>query len=137
LRKLAPWVLSLALFAGGTTLSGCALLPNATTLSTGTLHPPSWIVGTWADSSGVNTLEFSSTNAMFKIKVGFIDMPVDLSSTYSGGLSDSTAGTRYTIDVDKSGTSATYTFDRINDTSLSYTNITNGTKAGTLTLNRK
>lgn len=100
---------TLLLVAATLLLFGCRLNPQ--------LNPPSWVLGTWSDSSGMITWEFMPDDAVYSALGTSIDF-ADLTRGPGFRLSDSATSSSYSITCGSGGVSTTYSFTRISSTTI-------------------
>jgi hypothetical protein len=91
------------------------------------LAPPSWIIGTWSDSSGNNTWEFTQNDAIHTLVSPAYDPSgttdyVDLAKvTFTAQLSDFATDTSYTFTLVVFKLSFTYSFVATSSITMDYT----------------
>ena len=71
--------------------------------NTGTLSPPSWIIGTWSNSNGLVNSVFSSDNIVYTIASTTIDVKKNYLNNENADVTytvtDMSTDTSYTVDV--------------------------------------
>jgi hypothetical protein len=82
------------------------------------LHPPSWIIGTWADV-GLNTdWIFTSDNAVWSMGTTTFDFKQMRSTGVQ--VSDTETSTSYTVSMGSGGVSQNYTFEKGDGTFITW-----------------
>lgn len=90
-------------------LAGCSLFKH--------LQPPSWIIGTWSDSTKAITWVFTSDN----VTTSTAFSTVDFGELYAdGSVEETSTSTSYALTQTTSGLTATYTFEQVSATSINY-----------------
>lgn len=105
--NLAFIVVMLALIAG------CGGLFDA---QRGTFSPPSWIIGTWADTLDVNTFAFTSDDISYNTESSFKDI-------YAlGNVLEEESTVLYDVKITLLGTNVGhYRFEKTSETTLDFT----------------
>jgi hypothetical protein len=81
------------------------------------LSPPSWIIGTWSDSSLVLSWEFTQNNVIYTA----YGTPIDYGSlgrNPGAQLSDSATSTTYAVTLGSGGVSTTFPFAKVGSTTI-------------------
>lgn len=110
------------------------LFSSCTLFDITVLNPPDWIIGTWADETGYMTFKLTNSNCILSMPGSAIDFTAAFKSTV---LTDNSSTSKYTISISMPGTSAVYKFERINSSSLNYTNTVNGLSVGPIVFYRR
>lgn len=91
---------------------------NATTDSAQQeLTPPTWIIGTWENSSGLIGATFTNDNILERAG----NREVSYKDTYSGYITETVNNDKeYAVKITFSGTTYTFKYEKINDNSINY-----------------
>ncbi len=95
-------------------ITGCDVAGEKETTSY-MLTPPSWIIGEWEDSFGINGYTFTEHNVVFYLS-GTESVDFDLTYESAGITENVNSATQYTISVP----GGEYTFIKTSDTILDY-----------------
>lgn len=87
--------------------------------------PPTWIQGTWSDTSDMIIYTFESSNVIQTISTSESDsesdLPIDLSLVlFSATVTEISNDSLYSFTVDQSGLITSYWFEKTSDTTLDY-----------------
>lgn len=111
-------------------LSPEELLQKKLELTKKQLRPPEWILGHWADPYDWMDFVFKERDVIMT-ELSMKDVYADyIDSTYS-------SDDKYSFTVVIGETIQTYRFDKISDTQINYTLITNGEEIGPIELGKK
>ena len=83
----------------------------------GGLSPPSWIRGTWSDTTGLYRFKFTSNNIQ---QYMFDRLQIDFSSSVYTVKEQEKTGSVYEVDLKSPNGTSTYTFEK-NGTALDFT----------------
>ena len=96
--------------------------------------PPGWIQGTWTDNLEVTSYTFTTDNVTQTIG-GY---SINLGLAYIGAtITETTSDTLYSFSINQSGSIATYSFDKVTDTTISYTVTASGTTSPAVELTKE
>jgi hypothetical protein len=113
-------------------LTGCSL-----SMSSNALNPPSWIIGSWSDSSDTISFEFKSDNIIQKTSGISIDYQEVLESESSATYNETSQSSTYSIYISDSSGNATYTFTKVTDTTIECTITSSGITIGPIELEKE
>lgn len=117
--------------------AGCVTSPFSTLLSGDKPHPPAWTIGQWGEPTGSNTLVFTSDNLVIKARSTTSSAEINMSEMFAGRFKEQTEEGTYAVSVDAGTAYATYTFKKVDDTHITYTNQTNGKVIGTIRMTKQ
>ncbi|MGD1822825.1 MAG: hypothetical protein ACPKM0_08705 [Pleomorphochaeta sp.] len=113
-------------------VTGCSL-----GISSSQINPPSWIIGTWSESTDTLDFEFSNDD-IIQESVGIkIDYKEALESDSLSISKETSTDSKYSITMSDSSDTSTLSFEKVSDTKLNYSVSSSGVTVGPIELTKE